>query len=173
MWELLTIPLSRLRKLKMLMGNASAARSPVIMMILKIRLEKVSNRTESRLRLLMKQHPLLQMICLLTTLLRFVDARGQVVVILIDPRSNPWLSKVIRPYELTSDLTTITTLWICWSSSCTSVDSPLQPWCLQGYREGHRVPQEPYQVQRRWLGSTRSPQQDESQAILLRLTQWH
>ena len=91
----------------MLMGSASAAQTPVILMTRKIRREKVSNQTESRLLLQMKQHPLLQMIRLLTTLLRFVDARSQVVVILIHPRSNPWLSKVIRPYELMSSLTTI------------------------------------------------------------------
>jgi hypothetical protein len=66
-------------------GSASAARTPAIMMTLKIRLEKVSNQTESKLLLQMKKHPPLQMICLLTTLLRFVVARSQAVVILIHP----------------------------------------------------------------------------------------
>ena len=67
------------------MGSASAAQTLVILMTLKIRLEKVSNQTESRLLLQMKQHPLLQMMRLLTTLLRFVDAKSQGVVILIHP----------------------------------------------------------------------------------------
>jgi hypothetical protein len=66
-------------------GSASAARTPAIMMTLKIRLEKVGNQTKSKLLLQMKQHPLLQMIRPLTTILRFVHARSQVVVILIHP----------------------------------------------------------------------------------------
>ena len=41
-------------------GSASAARTPAIMMTLKIRLEKVSNQTESKLLLQMKHYPLLR-----------------------------------------------------------------------------------------------------------------
>jgi hypothetical protein len=91
----------------MLMGAQAPLEPIAIMMTLNSSLEKISNQMESRLLLQMKQHPLLQMIRLLTTLLRFVDARSQTVVKLIHSRANPWLSKVVRPNNLTSGLTTI------------------------------------------------------------------